>query len=194
MTGVGTAEYTINDRDYWTDDDLQKILDDRVCSGLLQAEVQLYPTVASGGGFKWVNGRVEFQGKLDVDNASVIAFNGAEISGGTTIRDDGRIEFTESQLSAIPLLSGLCYDLNGAAADVLTEWASQVKLGYDISTDGQQMTRSQRHSQLLEQAEAFRARAVIGSMRMMRGDVRPGRGRSRRTAAILRSFERWGRY
>lgn len=139
-------------------------------------------------------GRVDFEGTLDTESASLVNFWGGPIQGEATIYGDGRIEFTENQVGKNPLLTGTTYDLNGAAADVLTDWASAVKLGYDIETDGQTLSRSQRHKQLLEQAEAFRKRAIIGSVRMMRTDVKPKSHNRPFTRAIEESFDKLGLY
>lgn len=193
MTAVSVSQYTIDSHTYWSDTDLTGALEGRICARLLQAEIDLIPTVKEGGGIEFVNGQVRLPGTLDTENASVISFGGTKIAG-TTIHDDGRIEFTTSQVTSAPLLSGLCYDLNGAAADVLTDWAAAVKLGYDLSTDGQSLKRSQRHEQLLSQAEAFRARAVVGSINLGRSDSRPAGANTGKTRAALTAFERWGQW
>lgn len=189
MTAVGPDQYTIGNETFWGDEDLQGVLESRVCAHLVQAEVRLVSSIAEDGALQFVEGQIDVAGTLDADTAIVVDLSGAKIEDAT-VHGDGRVEFAEDQSSSVALLSGLCYDLNGAAADVLTDWASAVQLGYDISTDGQSMKRSQRHAQLLAQAEAFRARAVIGSISVGRSDVRPSGHRGSRTAAARRAFGR----
>ena len=178
MAAVAADQYTIGTTAYWIDEQLGALLDKRVSARYLQAPVERIRTRDSKGIFVIVNGEVEVAGRLDVDTAVVIDNTGSTIAG-VTFHPDGRMEFDADQSSRPLFLTGLAYDLNAAAADVLTDWASAVKEGYDVTADGQTLTRSQRHKQMLEQAKTFRNRALAGSVRMHRSDVRPVR-RSRR--------------
>lgn len=191
MTAVGKAQYAIDNRTYWTDADLEATINARVAAQLIQTQVELIPSVNAESKLVFLHGRVRFPGKLDTESAAVVTLTGQPIVGAT-FHDDGRIDFATSQTTTVPLMSGIAYDLNGAAADVLTDWASAVKLGYDITAEGESLTRSQRHAQLLEQAQAFRSRAVIGSISLTRSDVKGARGNSSLAKAALKSFERWG--
>jgi hypothetical protein len=190
MTSVGPAQYEVNEKAFWSDEDLEGLIGRNVSRRLLQSQIDLIPTVADGL-VVYVNGRAPVAGLLDVESAAVTRWNGEELSGTFTLHDDGRVEFTDNQVSALPAITGLCYDLNAAAAAVCTEWASAVKLGYDIASGDAKLPRSQRHAMLLEQAEAFRSRAVVGSVQMGRSDMRGRRGGSR-TRAIRTAFDRLG--
>lgn len=190
MTSVGPTQYEVDGRAFWSDNELLTLIGQNVSARLVQAEITLMPTLDDGA-LVYVNGRAPVAGTLDVESATVTAWNGTEISGTYTLHDDGRIEFTANQVTALPVITGLCFDLNAAAATVMTEWASALKLGYDIQSGDSKLPRSQRHAMLLEQAEAFRSRAVIGSVQMGRSDVRRGRGGSHAQAA-RRAFERLG--
>lgn len=193
MTAVGEAQYEVEGRAFWTDDDLASVLARRVTARLIQAPVDLIASMTSSHALVFVDGRCPFAGTLDTETAMVTRAVGGPIDGEATIHSDGRIEFTENQATDIPVLSGLCYDLNAAAADVLTEWAADLKLGYDIKSGDASLPRSQRHEMLLTQAGAYRAKAVVASAQMIRSDVRPGRSGSSRTEAVVRSFRRLGR-
>lgn len=190
MTSVGTAQYEVDGTAFWSDDDLLGVIGRNVSKRLLQAEIDLIPTIVEGG-IVYLNGRAPVAGLVDVESATVTAWNGVALNGTFTLHSDGRIEFTDNQVSALPVISGLCFDLNAAAADVLTEWASALKLGYDIASGESKLPRSQRHAMLLEQAETFRSRAVVGSVQMTRSDVRRGSG-GRHSQAALRAFRRLG--
>lgn len=192
MTAVGKAQYEVDGAKFWTDEGLREALERHVCARLLQAEIELIPTHTAEGTLVFVNGRAPVTGILDTETATVVSWTGHPIPGTATIHDDGRVEFTANQVTAIPTLNGLCYDLNAAAAEVLTDWASALKLGYDIKSGDASLPRSQRHEMLLEQAQAFRSRAVTSSAQMVRGDLRRrGRGSSR-TSAVLKAFDRLG--
>jgi hypothetical protein len=190
MTSVGTAQYEVGGKAFWSDEDLLALIGRHVSARLLQAQIDLIPTMDEGA-VVYVDGRAPVAGVIDVESATVTAWNGTALRGTFTLHDDGRIEFTDNQVSALPVINGLCYDLNAAAASVLTEWASALKLGYDIASGDSKLPRSQRHAMLLEQAEAFRSRALVGSARMVRSDVGGRRGGSR-TRTVLQAFDRLG--
>lgn len=185
MCAVEKAQYTIAGTAYWSDDHLKGVLDRHVSAQFLQSPVERVRTLDEGNRWVVLNGEVSVSGALDTETAVVTDSAGRKVEGAT-FHSDGRIEFASDQSTYFLFLAGLAYDLNGAAADVLTAWAAAVKGGYDVTVDGQQMTRSQRHTQLLEQAKAFRNRAIIGGVRMRRGDQlstghrRHLRGRGRR--------------
>jgi hypothetical protein len=191
MTSVGTTQYEVDGRAFWSDEDLSGLIGQNVSRRLLQSQIDLMPTILDGA-VVYVNGRAPVAGILDVASAVVTRWDGVELSGTFTLHDDGRIEFTDNQVSALPVISGLCYDLNAAAATVCTEWASALKLGYDIASGDSKLPRSQRHAMLLEQAETFRSRACVGSVQMTRSDGRRGRGEGSHARAARRAFRRLG--
>lgn len=194
LTGVGTESYESAGIKRWSDAELEAKLGTRVSGIFVQSPVELIPSLSPEGGLEFLAGRVPVDGSLDVDTATFVTFWGGQIPGKGTVTPFGFCTFTESQVASMPLLSGTAYDLYGAAADILTDWASAVKLGYDLTTDGQTLKRSQRHEQLMDQAEDFRKRAVIGSVRMERRDVKADNRSRVRTRALLESFNRWGLY
>lgn len=155
----------------FTDADLEVVLAQRISDRPLQAPIERIATVAEGGARVVLDGQVAVAGTLDAENAAVFALNGAAVSG-VTIHGDGRLAFDADQSQQSLLLTGLAYDLNAAAADVLEQRAAGLAEGYDITVDGQTMKRSQRHAQLLEQAKAYRSKAVIKTVRLTRSDVR----------------------
>lgn len=190
MVAASDSEYTIGTTTFWTDDQLEALIDARVCARLIQTQIDLIPSTSPSGHIEFLNGRVLFPGTLDTDTATVVAYTGGEIAGDVTIFDDGRLDFTADQMTANPMLSGLAYDLYGAAADLLTSWSAAIKSGVDIAEDGQSFKRSQGHDQMLKQIDLFRARSVAGTVQLGRSD-RHGR-RGRRSDAVLASWRRWG--
>jgi hypothetical protein len=176
MVAVEVDQYKIAGTTYWSHQQLQRVLDRHVSGQFLQTPVERVRTLDEDNRWVVLNGEVAVSGALDPESAKVTDSAGRLVEGAT-FHSDGRIEFASDQSTYFLYLTGLAYDLNGAAADVLTDWAAAVKGGYDVTIDGQQMTRSQRHAQLLDQAKAFRSRAIVGSVRMRRGDQRSTRRR-----------------
>jgi hypothetical protein len=178
MCAVEKDQYTIGSTAYWTDDQLEGVLANHVAEQLLQVPVVEVVTRSEANQLQAMNAHVTFPGTLDIETATVTDSAGAAVEG-VTFHADGRLDFASDQIGRPLYLTGLVYDLNAAAADVLTDWASAVKGGYDVTVDGQQLKRSQRHAQLLAQAEEFKRKRVIRSVRMRRGDQLPRR-RARR--------------
>jgi hypothetical protein len=189
MTAVSETQYEIDGSPFWDDEQLQASIEGRLCGHYVQAPIDLIPSISESGSLQFLDGQIPVNGTLDSEKVVVVNFGGSPIDG-VTAHGDGRIEFKTDQATHVPLLTGLAYDLNGAAADVLTAWAAAVQQGYDVTIDGQQMRRSQRHEQLLKQAETYRARAVVGTVKLHRTDVRMRRGS--RTTAAMQAFERLG--
>lgn len=69
------------------------------------------------------------------------------------------------------LASGMTFDLNGAAADLLETWAGKVALDFDFSVGGQSFSRSQKQAQLLKLAEKYRAKSAVGWGKLVRDDA-----------------------
>lgn len=66
----------------------------------------------------------------------------------------GHWTFTANQVPPI-FITGVTYDLHGAAYDVLQIWAGKVALEFDFQTDNQQFERSQKRIGLIAQAQAY---------------------------------------
>jgi hypothetical protein len=192
ITSAGSAQYTLDGTPFWTDEQLAEVLERHVPMRLLQAPIEMIETLDAESGIVFVNGRAPALGMLDTENVVVTAWTGAALLGEATVHSDGRVEFTHDQATAVPVISGLCYDLFGAGAEVVTSWAGALSEGADFTIDGQSLSRSQKHAQLLAQTETLRARAVAGTVQMRRGDGRGGNG-TRRSDAVRRSFARLGR-
>jgi hypothetical protein len=192
ITSVGNAQYTLNGTAFWTDEQLAEVLERHVPMRLIQAPISLIDTLDAEAGIVFVNGRAPAVGMLDIENVTVTNWTGGDLLGDATVHSDGRVEFTENQASTVPVISGLCYDIFGSGAEVVTSWAGALSEGADVTIDGQSIKRSQRHEQLLAQADSLRARAVAGTAQMTRSDGRGGNG-MRRSDAVRRSFARLGR-
>ena len=57
-------------------------------------------------------------------------------------------------------VTGYSYDVYGAGADLLEEWAGIVKLKFDFSRGDQKLSRSQMIASLLQLADSYRAKQM----------------------------------
>lgn len=81
----------------------------------------------------------------------------------------GRWTFGTSQTGV--LLTGWCYDLYGAAADLLEAWAGKAAGDYDFTADGATFHRSQKAEGLRKLAAEYRKKAWVRSVLQVRGDL-----------------------
>lgn len=83
----------------------------------------------------------------------------------------GRWKFATTQLQGV-YLSGTCYDLYGAAADLLEEWAAKLNQEYDFSPNhGAYFKRSQQAEAKLKLAQMYRQKQRPVAVEMTRSDV-----------------------
>ena len=86
----------------------------------------------------------------------------------------GRVTFTTDQAGTALYLTGRSFDVYGAAADALTDWAQKVSLQFDFSSDQQTFSRSQKQAMLLSAAERYRRQARTRRANITRPDVAEG--------------------
>lgn len=163
MVGAGSGEYTIEGVSYWTGPQLARLLlSHRVYWH--DREVLRLETLDAQGVMEVRKGWLVVNGTIDPADPGTIRSMGGSVTGWT-VSEDGQVLF-DTPVQALGTLrwSGFTYDLAAAAADALESWASAVQLHYDVTTDGQSMSRSQKHSQLLKQAAGWRARSLPRSV------------------------------
>lgn len=86
----------------------------------------------------------------------------------------GRVTLTTNQAGTALYLTGRSFDVYGAAADALTDWAQKVSLQFDFSSDQQTFSRSQKQTMLLSAAERYRRQARTRRANITRPDVAAG--------------------
>lgn len=86
----------------------------------------------------------------------------------------GAVTFTTNQAGTALYLTARSYDIYGAAADVLTDWAGKVALQFDFASDQQSFSRSQKQAMLLQAAERYRRQAKARRANVTRPDVAGG--------------------
>ena len=86
----------------------------------------------------------------------------------------GAVTFATDQRGTALYLTGRSFDLYGAAADTLTDWAQKVSLQFDFSSDQQSFSRSQKQTLLLAAAERYRRQAKPRRANITRPDVAEG--------------------
>lgn len=160
ITGAGTAEYAAADTTWWTDDQLQDVLDAHR-RDIVREPLHADQTHAGGGTITWVTYRSRYR-NLEAGTAAIIEDGLGDNRGTADYVLDGRrgvATFTADQGGTVLYLTGATYDVHGAAAEVLEAWASALSLDFDFQTDGQRFARQQKAQALAARAGEQRRRA-----------------------------------
>lgn len=173
MTNAGIADFTVGAVSWFSDSQLQQILDTH------RVDVYREPltdqvTYDSGGTARYYDYYFA-PGEYEEGTAAfIVATARGSALAGTVMSIDyqaGHISFgTVSQGGTAYYLTARRYDINAAAADVWRQKASLVASAYDFEADGQRMNRSQLFKQYTQMAQMFESQAAPMTARMVRSD------------------------
>jgi len=177
LGAAGTADFSIAGVAYFTDDQLQAILDQH------RQDWTAIPLIAQS---YQENGTTYYYdyfippdlGKFWEREASGTAYwrvtDSTGVDQGTSLYDvdwDGlKITFAADQKGTFYCLTGRTFDLNRAAAQVWRQKAAYYAMDVDWQTDGHRVNASQASKQCLAFAEEFEAKAGGVSVQMIRWD------------------------
>jgi hypothetical protein len=175
MGNAGTADFTVGTITYWSDEQLQRILD---ANRLNVYQEPIYPAQ----GFQGTS--YEYQSQWDnyeqSSGGTAIFYledgTGNKVSSALYTVDylNGHITFTANTAGALYYLTGRSYDLNAAAAEVWRQKASQSAGGqFDWSTDNMSVKRSQVQANYQNQADYYQGKARPKQVSLWRGDINP---------------------
>lgn len=175
-TEAGTADYAVAGVTYWTDEQLEAVLDRhrtdvrrdplRLLSDVNEANVSIYQDYyfeggywedASGGTVVWT---VEDSLGANVGTADYTVNYGA-----------GHLRFNADTGGSAYYLSGRRYDLNRAAAEVWRRKAAHVASQVDWQSDNHQIKASQLRQHYMAMAASYEKQAPAQFIRMRRVDL-----------------------
>lgn len=174
---VGTADYTAGTVSYWSDEQLQAVMD-RHRINIYQEELTQYPTIEAGGVYSWNEYRASM-GNLESGTAVFLL---QQLNGGTAPDyeadyNTGVITFDENTWGTAYMLTARSYDVNAAAAEVWRNKAANAAKYFDFQTDNHRFSKSQLRKQFLEQAQFYDAQSYTQSFNVTtvnRSDVNAG--------------------
>jgi hypothetical protein len=186
LTHAGTADFSIDDVSYFSDSQLQDILDSNVT--FMNDEPLTWQTDVVGGGSIeyhtcWAGSYRDYEGRYSGTAYWIVRDGqGAEVGTANYTADylTGRIVFSADQGGTAYYLTARSYDLYSAAADVWLRRQAYYADWYEFSSDDQRFARQQAYDHAVQMEKNMRGRAGQNSKRgvfrtavFVRGDVNP---------------------
>lgn len=170
LTSVGTSDYSIAGVSFWTDDQLQNLLD-RNREDVFSERLEAVPTETGGTTYYY-----DYYCTPAIYEEGTAAFQVTNSLGNAQSPDSinyqmGHISFgTVDQGGSAYYLSARRFDINRAAAELFRAKAANVAAYYDFSADGHSMSRSQMVKHFQEMARMYASQAKPLTVQMRRGD------------------------
>lgn len=166
MTNAGTADYTIGSSSYWTDNQLQDVLD-RHRYEVREEVLSSFGTLQDDGDTYYLDYQSEYMWFETTDGGTarfVLQDTSGTILGTATWTanyERGLITFANDTEGSAVYLTGYAYDVYGAAADVWRQKAGHSAEMIDFSTDNHSVKRSHMASAFLTMAQKYDSMAGI---------------------------------
>jgi hypothetical protein len=176
LTGAGQSEYTVGDYTYWSDEDLQKTLDDN--NGYVIDVPLSWQSQEVGGTAVYLTAQIPYRDLEESTSGTArwsIRDTTGAVNGTANYTADyraGRVTWTTDQGGTAYYLTGYTYDVHAAAADVWVERLAHFQDWYDFRADNQTFSRSQAFDHAEKMERIMRAKVgqnIIGSAS---GDLR----------------------
>jgi hypothetical protein len=178
LAEAGTADYSLSNSTFWSDDHLQDILDVNR-KDIVFEQLQMYPYQVAAGSLSYQDYRSGY-GYFEATTGGTAIFyvqdsTGAQVGTASYTPDyrRGQIQFGSDQRGSVYYLTGRSYDLEAAAAEIWRRKASHYANSFDFSTDNHSISRSQVYAHCLEMAEYFAGKSAnaVETVQMFRSDV-----------------------
>lgn len=175
MTETADGDYSVDGTSYWTDDQLQDLLDqyaDRFYVKPLQPEAEYV-----SGSTIWKDYPTGYEALEDVASGapywSLTDSSGTEVATTDYELDQwgGVIRFDNNTSGALYYLTGRAYPLAKVAAKVWRMKMSHAWTAYDFTTEGQTFNRSQMFDHCHEMAKLYESQSGIQTSMFVRSDL-----------------------
>lgn len=177
LTNAGTADYTVGSTTYWSDDQLQSILDryrETYKTVPLQAVAEtngasnsIYLDYVIPTRYKWIEASGSVSGFALLDSTY-----GTVSSGFTVNYDARRITFTADTSGSAYFLNFRAYDMHQAAADVWEDKAASVWDDVDWRSDNHQVAAAKQYDHCIKMARKYRGKSGGTFGKFVRVDVK----------------------
>ena len=179
MTEAGAGDYTIAGTPYWSDLQIQNVLDTNRTDVVFE-QLQPLPTYGTTNGTLIYKTYKSGNGYYEATTGGTEIFyvqDGTGAIAGTSLWTAdyrrGQITFSADTSGTTYYLTGRSYDLEAAAAEVWRRKASHYANSFDFSTDNHSISRSQVYKHCLEMAEYYESKSAsaVETVQMFRSDM-----------------------
>jgi hypothetical protein len=163
MSDAGPADFTIGAQTYWSDAQIQTVLDAHRVN-VYQQPIVAYPELNTSNEYEYYEYRAPV-GYLESGTAVFLVQqnNGGSAPAYTADYLNGVITFTADTEGTAYMLTGRSYDVNAAAAEMWRRKAANASRYFDFSTDNHRISKSQLYKQFMEMATMFDSQSVTRS-------------------------------
>lgn len=169
-TNAGTADFTVAGETYFTDDQLQSVLDQHQ----MHSEFLNMTAVAATGESLAITYKRYETGLTDWENLPTIQDENGDTLGTATYSFDantGVVTFEDDTEGLARYITGNVYNVDRAAAQVWRDKAAFVAAGFDFSTDNHSVKRSQVYNQYIASAQFYDNQAGPRQVSFYRSDL-----------------------
>jgi len=175
MADAGTGDYTLGTAVYWDDNHVQEVLD-RHRGDIWHEDLTPVLQYDAAGATSYHEYHSQF-GNFEVTTGGTSIFFLQDSVGtnyGTAAYSvdysRGIVTFTADNKGTPVYLTGRCYDLRNAAADIWRTKAGQTAKLYNFSTDGHSLSREQYFDHCIRMVEFWESRGGATVTEVLRGD------------------------
>lgn len=175
MANVGTADYTVAGASYFTDDQLQEVLDAN------RTDLNRYPMTQvveyEGGTAQYFEYRVPYRYFEEAASGSAVwavEDDDGDFAGTSSYSADyinGIVRFTADQLGTAYWLRGRSYNLNAAAADVWRRKMAWRAEFISFSADDQSFSANQWFTHCAQMVEFYEGQGGMSVTFVSRSDL-----------------------
>lgn len=164
LAAVSVGDVTVGGETYWTDDQLEDVLDRRRTEyrGVGLGPIMGTPAQTTYTDYLLPTRDLEYDALGGADGFTLLDSTGAAAPAHTVDVSAGLIVFDADTGGASFYLDYRTYDLNAAAADVWEMKASFVASAVDWRSDNHQISASQEYEHCMKRAREFRSKAGGG--------------------------------
>ena len=176
LAAASPNDYTVAGNPYWTDAQIQTVLDRHV-TYVRSHELQPSPVNEAGGSVSYYDYQspYRFFESTDAGTARFIVLDETYTAIGTAAYTAdyprGRVTFGTTTAGLSRYLTGFSYDVNAAAADIWSQKASHYVTAYDFSTDNHNLKRSQIIDNCLKMSREYASGGKLISIGVDRSDT-----------------------
>lgn len=175
MADLGTADYTIGGVSYWTDEQVQSVMDNHRVD-IWREPLYIIETYIGGGSAEYKHYQSEYTNFEETTGGTSIFYieeaDGDNItSGWTADYQRGHLTFSDDTLGTVYYLTGRSFDLNASAADIWRRKAAHYGASFSFSTDNHRVDKGALIQNALKMAEVYNRLCGPVTTTIIRSDV-----------------------